>query len=174
MKIVHQTDRALEVFVSGRPRLLLGAAAFALGLVLAFLGWREAQVLLLSAGVFCGTIGAGSIWMARDIHHALDADRGTVAITARRLLGGGERRTVTTIHELARIADVELEERRGTARARRRGRRHPTYRLVYRFDDGGIEPWSDVHRSNRRNHEECQAAARAVLHAWRTLHSRSA
>ena len=174
MKIVHQTDRALEVFVSGRTSALLGAAVLAIGLVSSFFGWRGERTVLLAIGVFCATMGIGSIWIARDVHHVIDADRGTATITSRRLFGGGERKSTTTIHDLARVVDVELEERRRTSRARRRGRRHPTYRLAYRFHDGKVEPWSDVFTSNRANHEECQAAARAVLQAWRTRHPVSA
>lgn len=173
MKIVHRSDRALEVFVSGRTRAVLGAGVLVLGIVAAFFGWRGEQVAMLAVGVFCAAMGAGTTWVARDFHHVLDADRGTATVTARRLFGGGGRKTVTTIHELARIADVELEERRRTSRARRRGRRHPTYRLVYRFHDARTEPWSDLYTSDRANHEECLAAARTVLHASRSRNART-
>lgn len=174
MKIVHQTDRALEVFVPGRTSALLGLAAVGIGAIALWFGARDGAVLPLAIGTFVAAMGAGSIWTARDIHHVLDADRGTATVTTRRLFGGGTRRTQVTVYELAQVADVELQERRGSSRARRRGRRHPTWRLAYRFHDGRVEPWSDIHSSNRASHDACLTAARAVLQAHRTRHSRYA
>jgi hypothetical protein len=174
MKIVHQTDRALEVFVPGRTSALLGLAAVGVGVIALWFGWRGGAVLPLAVGTFVAAMGAGSIWTARDIHHVLDADRGTATVTKRRLFGGGARRTETTVYELSQVADVELQERRGSSRARRRGRRHPTWRLAYRFHDGRVEPWSDVHSSNRASHDACLTAARTVLHTHRASHSRYA
>lgn len=173
MKILRQTDRSLEVHVSGRTGVLLGLAVLALGATMVWIGWRNQGVIPLAAGVFCSVMGIGSLWIARDIHHLLDADRGTATVTSRSVFGGTHRSTVT-VFELAQIADVELEERRSTTRARRRGRRHPTWRLVYRFHDARREPWTDVRSSNRGRQEECQAAARLVLDAWRSRHTRTA
>ena len=172
MKIVHQADRALEVFVPGRTSALLGLAAVAAGAVALWLGARDGAVVPLAIGTFVAAMGAGSIWTARDIHHVLDADRGTATVTTRRLFGGGARRTQSTVYELAQVADIELQERRASSRARRRGRRHPTFRLAYRFHDGRVEPWSGLYSSNRASHDACLAAARAVLHAHRTRHAR--
>jgi hypothetical protein len=174
MRIVDRTASILEVFVAARPRAVLGAIVFALGVAMILFGWARRLPAFLALGVFFATLGGTSAWSVRDLHHVLDADRGTATVTSRRLFGGGSRRSVTTIHDLGRIVDVELQERPATSRARRRGRAHPTFRLLYRFDDARLEPWSETYEFDRANHEECQAAARAVLQAWRTRHTRSA
>ena len=174
MKIVHRTPHTMEVFVAARPRAMLGTIVFAIGIAMILFGWARPLPAFLALGVFFATLGGTSAWSVRDLHHVLDADRGTATVTARRLYGGGTRRSVTTIHELDRIVDVELQERPLTSRARRRGRAHPTFRLLYRFDDARLEPWSETYEFDRAIHEECQAAARAVLQAHRTRTARTA
>ena len=170
MEIVHQSERRLEVRISGRPRAVRGLVGAVLGALFIWLGMREASVLPLAAGVFVAVMGLSTVWVARDVRHLIDADAGTATAESRRLVAGGAGARRLTMVELAHVSDVELEERRGTVRARRRGRRHPTWRLAYRMDDGRLVPWSDVFGTNRENLVTCLTAARAVLNASRIRH----
>ena len=169
MRIVRQEPTALEVFASGRAGLLLGFAVLALGIGVLVVGIRKGAFMLDLIGVVCIATGVGSLVIASDYHHVVDAGRGTLSVTRRRLLGG--RQSVSTIYDLAQVADVDLEER---IRRRRRsgGRAKPTYRLCWAFHDTRRVYWSDTSSSDRATLEECQQAARAVLTAWRTRHSR--
>lgn len=174
MEIVHQSDSRVEVRISGRSSVLLGLAGGLIGAAGIWLGMREAAVLPLAIGVFVSAMGLGTVWLARDIRHVLDAAAGTATVESRRLLVAGSRGRRVTVYELSHVADVELEQRRSTGRSRRRGRRHPTWRLAYRFRDGRVEPWADAFGSGRENFEACLTAARAVLIASRVPHPHTA